>query len=327
MEPIEIRKRYIMLAEMTIEKPTEVEPQVGQLSGVLSAEIVEMISHVGPSVVQVNKGGRGGGAGVIWRADGAILTNHHVVAGRGGPLEVLLPDGRRFGAEVVSANAALDLALLKVEADDLPAALVDDSSQLRVGEMVFAVGHPWGQKNVVTAGIVSGLGETPMPGSGRSAAYVRSDVRVAPGNSGGPLLNARGAVVGITAMIFGGDMTAAIPSKAAIDWVAGLPTRRVYLGVGVQPVEIPATLAGADRTAALLVVGIDQKGPANRAGLFVGDILLNSAGRPLDSGDALLNALSDSADAGILPLDIVRGGALQQLEVSLDDTAPPEYWD
>jgi len=312
---------------MTLEKDSPSPAQALALSEEISSEVVKMIERVRPSVVQVVHEGRGGGAGVIWRSNGGVITNYHVIAATGGEVQVLLPDGRKFDARVTNQNPALDLAMLQVEADDLPAALVDDSSRLRVGELVFAVGHPWGQRNVVTAGIVSGLGEVPVPHTGRNAMYLRSDVHVAPGNSGGPMLNAQGAVVGITAMIFGGDMAVAIPSKVTSDWVAGLPSRRVYLGVGVQPVELPIEIKGRDRAAlaaGLLVTGLETDGPAARAGLLVGDVLLAAAGKPVVDGEALLDVLAQSAAERSVQLHVMRRGAVQTLDVDLGDSETPE---
>jgi serine protease Do len=316
-----------MLSDMTVEKePTSPATPIG-LSEAVSSEIAKMIERVGPSVVQVVREGRGGGAGVIWRSNGGVITNYHVIAATGGDVQVLLPDGRKFDARVTNQNPALDLAVLEVDAEDLPAALVDDSSKLRVGELVFAMGHPWGHRNVVTAGIVSGLGEVPVPHTGRNAQYIRSDVHVAPGNSGGPMLNAQGAVVGITAMIFGGDMAVAIPSRVASDWVAGLPSRRVYLGVGVRPVELPIEIRGRDRAAVaagLLVTGIESDGPAARAGLLVGDVLLAAAGKPVVDGEALLDVLAQSATERNVQLHVMRRGAVQTVDVDLGEDSAPE---
>lgn len=195
-----------------------------------SRAMAAMIDQAKASVVQVQSGRRGIGTGVIWHswADrAAIVTNAHVVVGvtqyaarHNGQtsLRVVAADGRTFDAEVLASNSQLDLALLRVVAGRLPSARIGDSTRLRVGEIVFAIGNPWGQVGVVTAGIISGLGRMPVQGvsgvSGvsRTAQYIRSDVLLAPGNSGGPLLNAAGAVVGINAMIFGGDLSVAIPS-------------------------------------------------------------------------------------------------------------------
>lgn len=282
----------------------------------LAALANDMITCVLPSVVQVRSAGRGGGAGVVWRTNGAIVTNDHVV-GRAEHIEVALRDGRAFSATVAARNAALDLALLQVEADDLPAALVDDALGLRVGELVFAIGHPWGQRDLVTAGIVSGLGEIEMVGTNRKAQYIRSDVRLAPGNSGGPLLNARGEVIGINAMVFGGDLGVAIPSHVAISWIAGLPSRGIKLGVHVQVIPLPATLhqnGRSQRSTALLVVGVEQNGLAERAGVFVGDALLEMNNTALERPEDLRDALAHHAEA-TLQLQLLRGGTIQTVDV------------
>jgi serine protease Do len=203
---------------------------VQQLSDEIAGSLAEVAGRVQRSLVVVHNGRQGAGAGVVWRGTGYIITNHHVIAhphgffGRrrlshrsdpeGSPVAVTLPDGRDLPARVVASEPELDLALLQVEADDLAPALVADSRGLQVGQMVLAVGHPWGQKNVVTAGIISGVGHatTGDPHSPRQVPIVRSDVTLAPGNSGGPLVNAAGGVVGINTMIVGGDLSVAIPS-------------------------------------------------------------------------------------------------------------------
>ncbi|MGB0388120.1 MAG: S1C family serine protease [Ardenticatenaceae bacterium] len=289
-----------------------------KINAQLSSGLVKIIERTQPSVVEVVSEERGVGAGVIWRADGAILTNHHVVAGKRG-IKIRLPDGRAFDAKVINSNSRLDLALLEVNAKGLPAVLVDDSSKLRVGELVLAIGHPWGQRHFVTAGIVSGLGSVKVASDGQTAQYIRSDVRLAPGNSGGPLLNARGAVVGINAMIFGGDLSVAIPSHVASKWVAGLPSRRVSLGVGLQLVELPATLrqgAWAERAAGLMVTAI----PANHhtsPTLLVGDVLLDVAGEPVQDVDTLSHTLGRHDISDQVRLHIMRGGRIQQLDVQV----------
>ena len=179
------------------------------------------MARVKPSVVQIRVHGRGVGAGVVLDAGGAIVTNHHVVGDMGGPVEVRLGDGRSLPARVVRRWAAADLALLQVpSAGGLQPASPGDSAGLRVGQLVLAIGHPWGQPDVVTAGIISGLGEARMPWGGRAVDYIRSDVRLAPGNSGGPLIDAAGRVVGINSMIWGGDLAVAIPVGVVQRWLA-----------------------------------------------------------------------------------------------------------
>jgi serine protease Do len=280
----------------------------------VSAASASMIDVVSKSVVEVRSRGRGVGAGIIWDGAGQIMTNHHVVMGTGGKPYVLLTDGRRFETTLVAENPALDLALLEVEAKDLPALSIGDSSKLRVGELVFALGHPWGQKGVVTAGIVSGLGKVTGHRSGRSADYIRSDVSLAPGNSGGPLLNARGQVVGINSMIFGGDLSVAVPSHVALDWLSHAG-KRAYLGVGVRPVRINIPRSEESPTAGVLVINVDPNGPARRSGIQVGDILLSVAEQPVVDTATLRKALSQGVADGKADLIILRGGHPQRLDV------------
>jgi serine protease Do len=177
-----------------------------------------MIESISNSLVVVQSGQRGFGAGIIWDSSGLILTNQHVVQGDQARisqehlrLQVGLADGRQFPARIVSRDPEIDLALLKIEAGDLAAAAIADSRSLRVGEFVMAVGHPWGQRGMVTAGLISGLGTAETRGPRGSVEIIRSDVRLAPGNSGGPLVNAAGRVIGLNTMIVGGDLGVAIP--------------------------------------------------------------------------------------------------------------------
>jgi serine protease Do len=280
---------------------------------------VRMIEGVQSSVVQVRSSGRGVGAGVIWPGDGLVLTNHHVVSGwrRRGNIRVALRDGRTLKADVVKSGLDLDLALLRLEGDhgDLPAAPVGDSDALRVGELVYAIGHPWGSVGAVSAGIVGGVGELRGPGRGSSARYVRSDVALAPGNSGGPLLNARGEVVAINAMIFG-LMALSIPSNEAQAWVAG--ERRPRLGIRVLPVELPAFLRREAGTAGLVIAGVETGGAADRAGLLVGDVLLAIAGKPLGETGTLLETMAHAGD--VVSLRLMRGGKIIVMEVRLEES-------
>jgi serine protease Do len=294
---------------------------MAEVSGDSSAVLAgtRMIEDAQRSVVQVRSNGRGLGAGVIWPGDGLVMTNHHVVAGgRRSNVRVALSDGRTLDAEVVKTGQNLDLALLGLNGDhgDPPAAPVGDSDALRVGELVYAIGHPWGRVGAVSAGIVGGVGELRGPERGSSTRYVRSDVALAPGNSGGPLLNARGEVVAINAMIFG-NMALSIPSNTAGAWVAG--ERRPRLGIGVLPVEVPVSLRrGEAGTAGLVIAGVEAGGAADRAGLLVGDVLLDAAGEPLGEPGALLEALARAGDA--VSLRVMRRGKIMVMEVRLKES-------
>jgi serine protease Do len=267
-----------------------------------------MVEHAQRSVVQMQSRNRGAGAGVIWDKDGLVLTNHHVVAGRrlDGRVRVILHDDRAFEAEVVKRGRDLDLALVRIKdgPGDLPVAPVGDSDKLRVGELVYAIGHPWGRLGTVTAGIVSGLG---------TARYVESDIALAPGNSGGPLLNARGEVVGINAMIYG-NVALSIPSNAASAWVAGAGERRPRLGVALLPADLPAYLRGADGETGLVIAAVEGGSPAERAGLLVGDVLVGVDDEPLDGFESLLDALAHAGNS--VRLRVMRGGKVSFVEVS-----------
>lgn len=288
-----------------------------------SAEFAAMVERTRQGVVQIRGRGRGGAAGIIWRTDGMIMTNHHVIAGNGGGTKVLLADGRTLPAQIVASNEMFDLALLRVDARDLPAVPTGDSTQLRVGELVFAVGHPWGQRDVVTAGIVSGLGAVTAP-NGDQAPVIRSDARLAPGNSGGPLVNARGELIGINAMVFGGDMGVAIPSHVAQRWEASLQQGHAYLGVSVQPAEFPAALRQgewAERRAGLLVVAVVPDGPALQS-VLLGDLLIEADETPLDHPDALLGVLGKHAPGDTIQLRVVRAGVIQSIAIKAGKLEP-----
>lgn len=185
-------------------------------NGSFTKVIDEFVQGIMPSLVIVRGHRFGAGAGVVWSADGLILTNNHVV-GRHTPIVKLNDDGE-FEARIVARKPDMDLALLSIQADGLPP-LMPATVPPRVGELVFAFGHPWGHRNTVTSGVVSAL-LTAQTRNGQMLPVIRSDASLAPGNSGGPLVNARGEVIGINAMIMGGDQSLAIAVSAARDFVS-----------------------------------------------------------------------------------------------------------
>lgn len=187
------------------------------LSAALENSMADIARRVQRSLVVVHNGRRGAGAGVIWRSGGYIVTNYHVIA-HGKPA-ISIADGNDYPAQVVEQAPDLDLALLRIESSAAPVALIADSRGMRVGQIVFAVGHPWGQRGYVTAGVISSL-DTAQTRNGHGAVpIIRSDVLLAPGNSGGPLVNAAGGVLGINTMIVGGDQGVAIPSHIVENFV------------------------------------------------------------------------------------------------------------
>lgn len=181
------------------------------LASALAQELGEVVERVQRSLVVVQDSRRGVGAGVVWLPGGWIVTNQHVVR-HSRSLRVALQDGRRLPAEVIGSDAEIDLALLQVEDETTPAALIAEARDLRVGEYVMAIGHPWGELGLVTGGMISGLGRVQTRNGRGSVEVIRTDTRLAPGNSGGPLVNAAGEVVGVNTMIVGGDLGVALPS-------------------------------------------------------------------------------------------------------------------
>ncbi len=294
-------------------------------SGVTGALAAAMIEGLLPGVVQVQSSrGRGAGAGFVWSSDGSVMTNHHVVAGSG-RVHVVLADDRSYGVEVVGQSRRLDLAMLRLldaPAEDLPTLPVGDSDTLRVGELVFAVGNPWGRRGAVTAGIVSGLGTAGRP-FGR-ARYIQSDAYLAPGNSGGPLVNARGEVVGVNAMIFGG-LSLAIPINTAGAWASDSPragrSSRPRLGIRAQGVVLPASSQEtAGQETGLIIVAVNPRGPAARAGLLVGDVLLSVADEPVEDAASLPDSLARAASSGsAVRLRVMRGSKVRELGANLED--------
>jgi serine protease Do len=184
-------------------------------NGTFTQAISDLVQQVLPSLVVVRGHRFGAGSGIVWDANGLILTNNHVI-GRRTPIVLLQNDGE-YEARLVARDPDVDLALLSIEATGLTA-LKPASVSPRVGEMVFAFGHPWGQRNTVTRGIVSAR-VSAQNRRGDQLPVIRSDAPLAPGNSGGPLVNARGEVVGINAMIVGGDQSVSIAASVASDFV------------------------------------------------------------------------------------------------------------
>jgi serine protease Do len=256
----------------------------------------------------------GEGSGFIVSADGVILTNAHVVDGAD-RVTVKLTDRREYEARVLGTDAKSDVAVLKIEAKELPVVSIGDPASLEAGEWVVAIGAPFGFENSVTAGIVSAKGRT-LPNDGY-VPFIQTDVAVNPGNSGGPLFNLRGEVVGINSQIYsrsGGyqGVSFAIPIDVAMDVGRQLQANghvtRGRLGVGIQDVDQAlARSFGLDRPRGALVANVEQGGPAAVAGVQEGDVILSFDGRAIDS-------------AGTLPATVaaVKPGRKVQLEVWRD---------
>jgi serine protease Do len=191
-------------------------------STLLNTALDELLRRVRPVLVVVHKGRRGAGAGVL-AGKGLVLTAAHVV-GRARTLQVMLDDDMQYDAQVIASDPHVDLALLQIPENGHSAA-VFSSATPRPGELVYAFGHPWGQRNVLTGGVLSAVSS--VRGRDGEVPILRADVQLAPGNSGGPLLNAAGEVIGLNVMIFGGDQSVAIPASLIRSFLAGARNEKV----------------------------------------------------------------------------------------------------
>jgi serine protease Do len=272
----------------------------------------EVAERIRRYTVLVQPGGRGSGSGVIWSSDGTIITNAHVAGGS--RVEVTLWDGREFTAQVTVRDSRHDLAALRISASDLPVAPVANSSHVRPGEVAIAIGNPFGFLGAMTMGVVHAVG--PLRGLGDKS-WVQADVRLAPGNSGGPLSDVHGRVIGINTMI-AGRLALAIPSNDVSRFLVG-DTGVHWLGVSVTPVRLPQA---SEARAGLLVLGIEPGSPAAQASLLPGDILLGTEDALFSSPDALAKALQNNS-SGILRLNFLRGEyrKVRRVTVSLTTSA------
>ncbi|MCU1721203.1 MULTISPECIES: DegQ family serine endoprotease [unclassified Pseudomonas] len=264
------------------------------------------------------------GSGFIISDDGYVLTNNHVVADAD-EIIVRLSDRSELQAKLVGTDPRTDVALLKVEGKNLPTVKLGDSSKLKVGEWVLAIGSPFGFDHSVTKGIVSAKGRT-LPND-TYVPFIQTDVAINPGNSGGPLFNMNGEVVGINSQIFtrsGGFMglSFAIPIDVAIDVSNQLKkdgkVSRGWLGVVIQ--EVNKDLAesfGLDKPAGALVAQVLENGPAAKGGLQVGDVILNLNGQPIIMSADLPHLVGGLKDGAKAKLEIIRNGKRQNLDVTI----------
>ncbi len=313
-----------MNATQQITPPTEVEAL-----DAYSRTVIRVVDRVGPAVVslgtarpapeQLRRRGlaelRGAGSGVIIAPDGYVLTNSHVIRSAD-RIEARLQDGRTLQAQVVGDDPYSDLAVLRLSEANLPAAELGDSSSLRVGQLVVAVGNPFGFQATVTAGVISALGRTLRAETGRLIDNViQTDAALNPGNSGGPLADSQGLVIGINTAVIAGSqgLCFAIPIDTA-KWVAAQLMRdgrahRAYLGVAAQTVSLARRLAVAHRIAtptAVRITEVHANTAADRAGLRVGDLIVRAGDRPVVSLDDLLLVLGGHPVGAALVLHILR---------------------
>lgn len=296
-------------------------PNDAALLDAYSEAVVRAADEVSPSVVNIevkrrNGQRQGSGSGFIITPDGFVLTNSHVVHGAE-RVEVTLADGRRPDAHVVGDDPDTDLAVLRIYAPQLRPARLGDSKNIRVGQVAIAIGNPYGFQCTVTAGVVSALGRSFRANTGRLMDDVlQTDAALNPGNSGGPLINSRGEVIGVN--------TAVILPAQGICFAIGIDTakyvaawlikdgkiRRSYLGIGGQNVPLHRRVVRhyhLPHNSGVLVISLAAGGPAERAGVREGDVMLEFKGQPVATIDALHKMLTAEQIGVASPLTVLRG--------------------
>lgn len=338
----------------------------------LSNDLANAVERGAAATVTVNARRRLPASGIVWTADGLVVTANHVVE-RDDDITVGLPDGRTAKATVVGRDAGSDIAVLRLDATDV-AAGVQSAEEIKPGHLVLAIGRPSAGGPMTSFGVVSMIGEhsprgprregrggpgrqggrppgpphgrpggppnppTPPeggPGWGRRGfegtgagieRFIRADVAMLPGFSGGPLVTAAGEIAGLNTSLFGRLGGITIPNDVIVPIVGSLLThgkvRRGFLGVGLQTVRLPeAQATAAGQAEGLLAVNIEAGGPADAAGLLIGDILLSIAGSAVTSVDSLQESLTSDLIGVETPISLFRGGALTTVSVKVGDRA------
>ena len=308
-----------------------------ELLDAYSRAVVGAADRVSPSVVNIEVWHRGqqgdremqlGGSGFIFAPDGFILTNSHVVQGVS-RIEVSLLDGRRFRAERVGDDPGTDLAVIRIPASSLVAEPLGDSQRVRVGQLVVAIGNPYGFQYTVTSGVVSALGRSLRSLSGRLIDNViQTDAALNPGHSGGPLVTSRGEVLGVnTAVISAAQgICFALGSNAARFVVSSLlkygRLRRSYIGVGGQNITLPRRAVrfhGLSAGTGVLIESVEPDSPAMRAGLRKGDIIAGFGGTAVRDIDALHKLLTEETVGTTFPLVVLRGAEKLYVNIIPDE--------
>jgi S1-C subfamily serine protease len=295
-----------------------------ELLDAYSVAVTGAAERVSPSVVHINasrmgrggREGRGSGSGFVFTSNGYILTNSHVVHGAG-RVEVTLADGRRLAADPIGDDPETDLAVVRVHSAGLTSVALGDSRAVKVGQLAIAIGHPYGFQCTVTAGVISALGRSLRAQSGRLIDDVlRTDAALNPGNSGGPLVNSRGEVIGVnTAMILPAQGICFAIAVNTAKFVAGRlikdgRVRRSRIGISVQTVALPRRALVRHELAAeggVLVLGVEPGGPAERTGLQEGDVIVGLDDHPVAGIDALHRLLTEERVGVWTRLTILRG--------------------
>jgi S1-C subfamily serine protease len=324
--------------------PYTASPKDDELLDAYSKAVVSVVDRVGPSVVNVYVKKKmthqsimwrgpdevqGGGSGFIFTPDGFILTNSHVVHDST-HVEVTLSDGRHFPARIIGDDPDTDLAVIKIDAQDLAHATLGDSQALRVGQLVIAIGNPYGFNCTVTSGVVSGLGRSLRTGSGRLIDdIVQTDAALNPGNSGGPLITSLGEVIGVNSAVIlpAQGICFAIPSNIAKFVAASLirdgKIRRSWIGISGQNVTLKPEVVKDNRLPSeqgVLAVAVERYGPAERSGLVPGDVIVGLDEHPIKSIDDLHKLLTEERINKQAKLTVLRRYSMISLDIKPEES-------
>jgi serine protease Do len=319
------------MVDLTFISSSEVDEE--QALDAYSRSVVTIAERLSPSVANLRvsrrvRGGRmatGGGSGVVITPDGFLLTSAHVVTGTDGRVEASFVDGREVTAEVVGADPLSDLAVLRSETADLVPAVLGDAEQLRVGQLVVAIGNPNGFAGSVTAGVVSALGRS-LPVRSRAAGrivenVIQTDAALNPGNSGGALADGRGCVVGINTAVAGVGLGLAVPINETTRRIIGALMRdgrfsRAYLGIAGGSRPLPPRLARElGRSAGVEVVEVVTGSPAAKAGLKPEDLIVDVGGTPVEGVDDLQRLMAGELIGSEVTASVIREGRVLELRL------------
>jgi S1-C subfamily serine protease len=322
-----------MFDDINTEPPRDTDSRTDDnLLDAYSRAVIDVVDRLGPAVVglhmRADKRG-GSGSGVIVAPDGLILTNSHVVGGSN-RVAVTTADGRTLNARVVGDDPDTDLALVRVEEDvALPAARLGDSKSLKRGQLVIAIGNPLGFESTVTTGVVSALGRSLRASSGRLIDdIIQTDAALNPGNSGGPLVSSRGEVVGInTAIILGTQGICFAVAANTANFVLGElvrhgRVRRSFIGIAAAQTPLPRRLrhaAGVTQDTAVMISSVEPDGPAERAGLAAGDVILGLDGASVTGADDLVRALTADKIGREVAVETLRKGERRSVKLTAQE--------
>jgi S1-C subfamily serine protease len=297
---------------------------VGALLG-LSNNLADAVESAGKSIVAIHARRHSPSSGVYWKS-GVVVTADHTIE-REENITVTLPDGRSLPATLAGRDSGTDVAVLKVEGADLPVAEVGDASTLKVGHIVLAIARPGDIGLSASWGAVSAVGGSFRTwAGGQIDRLIRPDLTLYPGFSGGPLIDAQGRVVGINTSGLSRSMALTIPaatvSRVADQLLAQGRIARGYLGIAMQTVRLPdnqVTALSLPRNSALIVVSVENDGPAEKAGVLVGDILIALDGNPVSNTDDIQALLDPERVGNALTARVIRGGSPAELSLTVGE--------